>query len=125
MQRILSLSRYVVVLSEAIYAELAKIFILVLKYLCAILKVLNYYSRSVAKLIPFQKNPNWFSPTDSEFNIKKQQRMSDRTVELAAKFKKTVENSYENDVMKKVKIQYSALNILLWFMNALSKDERK
>ena len=39
--------------------------------------------------------------------------MSDRTVELAAKFKKTVENSYENDVMKKVKIQYSALNILL------------
>jgi hypothetical protein len=58
--------------------------------------MLPNFSRPDIKLI--------FVQTDSEYTIKKQQRMADRTIELAAKYKKTVENSLENDVMKKVKL---------------------
>ncbi len=84
-----------------------------LKYLCAILKVLNYYS--LAPLPNFFSHSysdnliDFLSPTDSDYNVKKQQRMLDRTVELTAKYKKTVENNFENDAMKKVKIYHFSL----------------
>lgn len=62
------------------------------------------WSRRVAKF-PFHSNSKLVFPqSDSEYNIKKQQRMADRAIELAAKYKKTVESSFENDVMKKVTI---------------------
>jgi hypothetical protein len=107
-QRILSLSRYevkvAVVIVKLKYVELAQIFIFVLKYLWAILKVLNYYSLKMLPNFHHLDIKLIFVQTDSEYAIKKQQRMADRTIELAAKYKKTVENSFENDVMKKVKL---------------------